>query len=61
MEKKLVVIIDRTPKCHLEMASEGIEYFWAMSKLHCRTLPMELKRGNENFRNSVSLSMSKTF
>ena len=56
--EKLGVIIDRTPKCHPEMAGEGIECVWAMSKLHCRKSPMALKRGKENFRNSARLSMS---
>ena len=30
---KLGVVIDRTPKCHPEMAGEGIKYAWALVKL----------------------------
>jgi hypothetical protein len=34
--QKLGVLIDRTPKCHPEMAAEGIEYLWALAKLYYR-------------------------
>ena len=55
--EKLRAIVDYIPKCHPEMAGEGIECVWAMSKLHCGRLPMALKRGKEKFRNSARLSM----
>ena len=28
------VMIDRTPKCHCELAGEGIEYAWGCAKNH---------------------------
>ena len=30
--QKLGVVLDRSPKCHPEIAGEGIEYAWAFSK-----------------------------
>mmetsp|Transcript_8912 Transcript_8912/g.25093 ORF Transcript_8912/g.25093 Transcript_8912/m.25093 type:complete len:228 (-) Transcript_8912:166-849(-) len=32
-------ILDRTPKCHCEMAGEGIEYAWGCAKNYYRALP----------------------
>ena len=54
--EKLGVVVDWTPKCHPEMAGEGIEHAWACFKLHCRRLPLSQKRGKEKFRNSVRQS-----
>ena len=31
--KILGVILERSPKCHPELAGEGIEYAWGLSKL----------------------------
>ena len=34
--QKLGVVVDRTPKCHPEIAGEGIEYIWSYSKcIYC--------------------------
>jgi hypothetical protein len=33
---KMGATVDRTPKCHPELAREGIEYIWAMAKLYYR-------------------------
>ena len=41
---KLGVVLDRSPKCHPEIAGEGIEYGWAFSKQEYRRLPITLKR-----------------
>jgi hypothetical protein len=32
MGRKMGVLVDRTPKCHCELAGEGIEYAWGCSK-----------------------------
>ena len=32
--EKLGITVDRTPKCHPELAGEDIEYAWAIAKLH---------------------------
>jgi len=31
--KKMGVAVDRTPKCHCELAGEGIEYSWGCTKI----------------------------
>ena len=50
---KLGVCIDRTPKCHPELACEGIEYAWALAKLKYRKAPIGEKRSKEKFRKLV--------
>ena len=56
---KLGVHVDRTPKCHCELAGEGIEYAWACSKNKYRSLLLENKRGKENFMRSVRMCISR--
>ena len=41
---KLGVILDHSPKCHPEIAGEGIEYAWAFSKQEYRRSPITKKR-----------------
>ncbi len=36
MGRKLGVLVDHTPKCHCELAGEGIEYAWGCSKIYYR-------------------------
>ena len=48
------VSLDRTPKCHPEMAGEGIEYVWALAKLRYRRSPIIKKRSKEKFRQLVT-------
>ncbi|KAL7535754.1 hypothetical protein ACHAXR_006710 [Thalassiosira sp. AJA248-18] len=47
--EKLGSIIDRSPKCTPEIAGDGIEYEWAMSKLWYRKQPWEQKKKKEKF------------
>jgi hypothetical protein len=48
------VLVDRSPKCHPEVAGEGIEeYSWGCAKGKYRCLPLADKRRKENFRNYV--------
>ena len=56
---QMAVEIDRTPKCHCEIAGEGIEYSWACSKNHFRKILLEKKRGKENFTNCVRECVSR--
>ena len=56
----LGVIVDRSPKCHPEVAGEGIEYSWGCSKGKYRRLPLTDKRRKENFRNSVHQCLDRT-
>ena len=57
--RDLGVRVDRTPKCHCELAGEGIEYAWACSKNKYRTILLENKRGKENFINTVRSCISR--
>jgi hypothetical protein len=51
------VKIKFTPKYHCEIAGEGIEYAWGLSKRYYRSLPLARKRGISNFRLSVRESV----
>jgi hypothetical protein len=53
------VAVDRTPKCHCELAGEGIEYSWAASKNKYRRFPVSQKKGKEQFRKLVSECLSR--
>ncbi len=53
------VAIDQSPKCHCEIAGEGIEYTWACAKNHYRGILLDKKRGKENFVKSVRECLSK--
>jgi hypothetical protein len=52
-------LLDRTPKCHCELAGEGIEYVWGCAKNHYRRQPMKDKRGTETFRETVRKCLSR--
>ena len=56
--RKMGVRIDRTPKCHAEIAGEGVEYTWGFGKNHFRRQPLDLKRKKETFRELVRNSLS---
>ena len=57
--RQLGVLIDRTPKCHPEMAGEGIEYNWGCAKGFYRRLPTTRKKTKAKFRESVQKSISR--
>ena len=48
MGRKIDILVDRKPKCHCELAGEGIEYSWGCSKNKYRLLPLSEKRKKEN-------------
>ena len=52
--RQMGVRVDRTPKCHPEMAGEGIEYDWACAKNLYRQLPISEKRTKAKFREAVT-------
>lgn len=56
--RELGVTVDRTPKCHCELAGEGIEYAWGFSKNYYRTLSLSDKKGKQNFLNAVNKCIS---
>ncbi len=59
MGREMGVTVDRTPKCHCELAGEGIEYAWGCSKNFYRSLHLNDKRGKEKFRSCVEKSLSR--
>jgi hypothetical protein len=54
--EKLGVIIDRSPKCHPEIAGEGIEYVWSLAKLKYRFMRIHEKRSRMAFHRAVKES-----
>ena len=52
-------ICDRTPKCHCELASEGIKYTWGCAKNHYWWQPLKHKKGKENFWQTVRKCFSR--
>ena len=59
MGRKMGVMIDRTPKCHPELAGEGIEYSWGCAKNFYRRLPLREKKKKEMFMSSVRKSLAQ--
>lgn len=57
--RNLGAVVDRTPKCHPEMAGEGIEYSWGCAKGLYRRLPIAQKKSKEKFRESVRKCLSR--
>ena len=51
--QKLGVVIDCTPKCHPEIAGEGIEYLWGLAKFWYRRAPIAKKQSKDSFRKLV--------
>ena len=56
---ELGINVDRTPKCHPEMAGEGIEYSWGCGKNHYRALPIADKKSKANFLANVRKCTSR--
>jgi hypothetical protein len=52
-------MVDRTPKCHCEMAGEVIEYSCGCAKNAYRAKPIGEKRGKDTYRNTVGLCLSR--
>ncbi len=57
MGRKMGVLVDCTPKCHCELAGEGIEYSWGCAKNYYRRLPLMEKKSKETFKQSVRKSL----
>ena len=51
--EQMGVKVDRTPKYHPEIAGEGIEYAWGISKLVYMRATMSRKRNKEMFMGLV--------
>ena len=52
------VTIERSPKCHPEIAGEGVEYGWALSKIEYRRSPIAEKRTKDGFLKLVRKCMN---
>ena len=59
MGRVMGVLVDRTPKCHCELAGEGIEYSWGCAKNSYRRVSLKQKRGKDNFRKVVRMCLSR--
>ena len=55
----LGIEVDRTPKCHPELAGEGIEYAWGCAKNAYRRMPLSEKKRKDKFRQSVRRAMCR--
>jgi len=54
------IAIDRTPKCHCELAGEGIEYAWGCAKNYYQhQILLDRKGGKDNFIASIRKSISR--
>ena len=51
---RMGVSLDRSPKCHPELAGEGIEYLWAIAKIYYRKTDINKKRSKSLFHSLVS-------
>ena len=52
--------VDRSPICHPEVAGEGVEYDFCKAKQYHRKLPVEERKGKDNFIQSVRKAVSST-
>ena len=50
----LGVKLERSPKCHPEIAGEGVEYARALAKMHYRRAPMVKKKSKDAFLKLVN-------
>ena len=55
----LGVTVLLTPKCHAELAGEGVEYVWACAKGNYRSMSLKHKRGKDNFKASIRHCLSE--
>jgi hypothetical protein len=53
MGHQMGATIDRTPKCHPEIAGEGIEYSWACLKNKYRLLSLGKRRSRDKFKECI--------
>jgi hypothetical protein len=58
MGRNMGVLVDRTPKCHPELAGEGIEYSWGCAKNRYHRLPIAEKKRKEKFVGGMRLCIS---
>ncbi|KAI2509347.1 hypothetical protein MHU86_5100 [Fragilaria crotonensis] len=57
--KRLGTEVLLTPKCHAELAGEGVEYIWGGAKGEYRRFSLAEKRGKDNFKSSLHHCLSE--
>ena len=57
--KRIGVEVLLTPKCHAELAGEGVEYVWGGAKGEYRRLSLAQKRGKDNFKSRMHYCLSE--
>ena len=55
---KLGVVVHSTPKYHAELAGEGIEYVWALSKNWFKRQPLSARKSRQQFKALVKRALS---
>eukprot|EP00957_Ditylum_brightwellii_P118919 9070095-Ditylum_brightwellii.AAC.1 len=55
----LNMMVDRKPKCHPELAGEGIEHIWANSKIYMRGASISKRRKQTQFYDQIRLALSQ--
>jgi hypothetical protein len=51
------ILVDWMPKCHCELAGEGIEYSWTASKNKYRMVPVTVKKkARNNFKTWLQIA-----
>ncbi len=57
--KEISAVVLLMPKCHTELAGEGVEYLWACSKDAYRSMTLRQKKGKDYFKASVRHGLSE--
>ena len=57
--QELGCTVDCSPKCHPEIAGEGIEFSWACAKGHYRKQPLKRKRSKKGYLQLVEESLDR--
>ena len=58
-QNRIGVEVILTPKCHAELAGEGVECVWGVAKGEYRRLSLAQKRGKDNFKASLYHCLSE--
>jgi len=58
MDQSMGMIVDHTPKCHPELAGDGIKYSWGCCKKFYRQLSLQEKKRKDNFMSSMRKCLS---
>jgi hypothetical protein len=59
MGRTMGILVDCTPKCHCELAGEGIEYYWCCAKNFYCCLPLGEEKSKESFKVAVRKCLIK--